>query len=49
MTVGQLLKGCSSVELTLWQAYLTEDARHQEERREAAQKEAELKRWVNEV
>jgi hypothetical protein len=49
MTRRQLLANVDSRELTLWQAYLTADAIHQEERREQAKKEAELKQWVNEV
>ena len=49
MTVGQLLKNCTSQELTLWQAYLSEDAEHQKQLMEEAQTEAKLRTWVNEV
>lgn len=49
MTVGQLLGNCSSVELSLWQAYLQADSEEREYQRELAQKEAEARQWVNEV
>jgi hypothetical protein len=47
MTVDALLRSCSSRELTLWQSYFHEDAKQRDEQREQAQKEAELKQWVN--
>lgn len=47
MTVAQLKRHADSRELTLWQAFFEADARLQDERRQEAQKEAELKRWVN--
>lgn len=49
MTRRQLLANLDSRELTLWNAFLAADAQQQEEAREQAAKERELKKWVNEA
>ncbi len=37
MTVGQMLREMDSVELTMWQQFLSADAEHQDRRRKSAQ------------
>lgn len=48
MTVGQLLAGISSVELTEWQAYFAWKADRAEEERQWQAELAKAQRYVNE-